>query len=256
MPAGEGPCSHLPFPAAFSELRRDQRGYPVPVVVPWKAGRPQFASTSAYRIFLVAQHRLCGICGLALDPTELYWRNGDADNADLYAAALTAGAEILGNRSLEPGGHRECVTFAAMACPYLSADAARRLDASVPGLERPRGEQRGEEGLIAAHRGWEYSVDRDGAVFTFGKLAEMRRYRDATDLADDLADAIATASPRLRREGGPELWSAALDEDTVETMAAEAIRAGAGGPARSTKIPRNAPCPCGSGKKAKHCHCH
>jgi preprotein translocase subunit SecA len=35
---------------------------------------------------------------------------------------------------------------------------------------------------------------------------------------------------------------------------AQPVAAGAGGPAFSGKIPRNAPCPCGSGKKYKKCH--
>ncbi|MEG9861800.1 MAG: SEC-C metal-binding domain-containing protein [Parvularculales bacterium] len=63
-------------------------------------------------------------------------------------------------------------------------------------------------------------------------------------------------TPRAPSTAIRSVRSSLSGEDTNATIGEKA--GGAAGPpnepARSTKVPRNAPCPCGSGKKYKHCH--
>jgi preprotein translocase subunit SecA len=46
----------------------------------------------------------------------------------------------------------------------------------------------------------------------------------------------------------------ALEGARRQAGAERPVGAGVGEPARTDKIPRNAPCPCGSGRKYKKCH--
>lgn len=238
----------------MAHLRRDPRGYPVPVVVPWADGRPQFAAMSVARTTVVAHHRLCGVCGLGLEPGELYWRADDADNADIVEMAVAEGIDLIGSRSPEAGGHRECLTYAAMACPYLSADTARRRDATSGGQLRPKGELRGAEALLVGHADYTYEFTSDYIGFHLGAAREVLRYRSGHDLVDELVAAIAAAPERIANPDAPTLWDPALGERDIERLAVTIARGGRP-QARSAKVGRNEPCPCGSGAKSKRC-CH
>lgn len=248
-----GPCAHIPMPVAVAALPRDRRGYPAPVTVPWAGGKPLFSSVSVARQLIIGKLRLCGICGNALEDGEPYYSVGDADKADLYEALLGSPAHVMGNISQEPGGHRECIIYAAIACPYLTSDGDRRTGANSAFQNVEKGERRGPEAAVYAYDGYDLHVDSRGVLFCHGALVEMHRYREGIELAETLTTAIEQAPQRKRPEGVLDLSSRLVDEKTIE---AEAIRLlnPARVPASSQKHPRNAPCHCGSAVKFKHCH--
>lgn len=191
----------------------------MPVSVPWVDGLPTFSAMSLPRAVIIATHRLCAICGLALDASELYWRNGDGDFADMHETLLTAGVAVFGTSSNELGGHRECVTYAAMACPYLATDGARTVEAVSVGTTRPVGELRGVEATICAHDTYTYEMSPDFIGAHFGQLIRQIRYREGSELAGDLAEAIRIAPARAARPGAPRLWDRDLSEDAIEGLA-------------------------------------
>ncbi|MEG9861798.1 MAG: preprotein translocase subunit SecA [Parvularculales bacterium] len=70
-------------------------------------------------------------------------------------------------------------------------------------------------------------------------------------------DEMSDSTPDVRSMPPPGVPNAgAMPQSAPQSGAPNAGGAAAppNEPARSTKVPRNAPCPCGSGKKYKHCH--
>ena len=243
-----GPCAHIPLPLAMKNLQQDARGYPVPVTVPWVAGRPQFASVATTRRLIVGKLRLCGICGNALQPGESYYSTWDADNAMFYETSLAAGRKVSGQVSPEPGGHRECILYAAMACPHLSTNNTR-LRSAFTGLQHvSKGATRGAEALVCGSDGYNLRLGDGGVWFELGTLQELHRYAEGHELLGLLEQAVAEAPPRWRSDEIIDLADRSFDEDTIEDYALALVRSG------PVKQARNAPCSCASGLKYKHCH--
>jgi hypothetical protein len=144
----------VPLPAAVAARPRDPRGFPVLAITPWRDGAPEFAVTSPSRILVCAVERRCSICGLALGK-EPVWRVVAADEA-VAILAQPLGLENVAS-TVEPPGHRLCMLYAAVVCPWLARPNARRsLDAPVLGGRLRRGEARGAAGEVG------------GAVVAFG----------------------------------------------------------------------------------------
>lgn len=246
-----GPCAHIPLPPAMKNLQQDARGYPVPVTVPWIDGRPKFASVSTSRKLIVGKFHLCGICGNTMEPGEPYYFTWDADNAGFYEAAIAAGVAVRGQMSQEPGGHRECILYSAMACPHLSSNSARRITASNGLQHVDKGEMRGAEGLVCASDGCDFVIKNGATLFVLGALQKLHRYTEGRELSELLNQAIAEAPLRWRRDEVIDLTDRSIDEETINEYALALVRPR---PAKSTKQPRNAPCTCASGLKYKQCH--
>lgn len=249
--AHNGPCAHIPLPAAMKSLPRDARGYPVPVTVPWVAGRPQFASVATARKLIVGKLHLCGICGNEMGPGEPYYSTWDADNAVVYEAALAAGVVVSGQASPEPGGHRECILYAAMACPHLSSNNALRRPASSALQHVEKGEMRGDEASVCASDGYYLRLVDGDVLFELGALRAWHRYAEGFELLGLLEQAIDEAPLRGRGDAIIDLTDRSLDEAAIEDYAIALVRPS---PVKSAKHPRNEPCPCASGLKYKHCH--
>ena len=136
----------VPVPAGLAARPRDPRGYPVLAITPWRDGTPDFAVTSPARILVCAVERRCSICGLGLGKGPV-WRVVAADEA-VAIAADPVGFENAAS-TVEPPGHRACMLYAAVVCPWLARpNARRRLDAGVVGSPIVRGEARGAVGEI------------------------------------------------------------------------------------------------------------
>jgi hypothetical protein len=151
----------VPMPAAIAARPRDVRGFPVLAITPWREGVPEFAVTSPSRILVCAVERRCSICGLGLGKGPV-WRVVAADEA---VAIVTdpAGFENLAG-TVEPPGHRLCMLYAAVACPWLARPhARRRLDAEVTGARITRGTRRGAAGeiggAVVSFEAFEFTVD-------------------------------------------------------------------------------------------------
>lgn len=242
----------LPIPVGVQRLRVDRAwGLPVPVTVPRRGDVAQFATVSHVRQVLVLRHRLCAVCGLALDDGPV-WSPGDADDAEEFERFLAAGVPVAGRQSQEAGGHEDCMFYAAATCPYLSGpDSARRHSTRNLVTPSPRGERRGDEAVVGAYAGYTFKVSRQNPLLiTWGPLLEQVRYRAGRELAGRVADAVSRAPERSLPAGAPDLDSHE-DEEELARMLVQQVRDGRQRTVQ--KVGRNAPCPCGSGRKYKLC---
>jgi hypothetical protein len=163
------------MPAAIAARPRDARGYPVLAITPWRDGAPDFAVTDPARILVCAVERRCSICGLPLGKGPV-WRVVAADEA-VAIATDPVGFENA-ETTVEPPGHRSCMLYAAVVCPWLTRpNARRRLDAEVVGSPILRGEARGAVGEIG---GAVVSFER--YEFTAGERVEFR-YRRVVEVS-------------------------------------------------------------------------
>lgn len=150
------------MPAAIAARPRDARGFPVLAITPWRDGVPEFAVTSPARILVCAVERRCSICGLGLGKGPV-WRVVAADEAVAIAADPVRFENVA--VTVEPPGHRLCMLYAAVVCPWLARpNARRRLDADVAGAFIARGAARGATGdvggAVVSFETFEFTVDR------------------------------------------------------------------------------------------------
>ncbi|MGH3444238.1 MAG: hypothetical protein ACRDPB_02570 [Nocardioidaceae bacterium] len=207
----------VPMPAAVAARPRDERGFPVLAITPWTEGRPDFAVTSPSRILVCAVERRCSICGLDLGRGPV-WRVAAADEA----AALAADPVGLENAAptVEPPGHRACMLYAAVVCPWLARpNARRRLPVEQIGLRVARGDPRGRVGeiggAVVSFDTFEFTVT-DRAEFRYRGLREFwphllgeEHLPALRQICDESADqAAATYPPWLGTdEAAAEAWA-------------------------------------------------
>ncbi|MFI6156426.1 hypothetical protein ACIBCA_27485 [Kitasatospora sp. NPDC051170] len=198
----------VPMPEALEARPRDDRGYPVPAITPWQDGRPQFALTDHDRSADCALRRLCSVCG-GFMPRGPVWRVVGAEESAAIAAAL---AEGLPYRNLAPTlegpGHRACMLYAAMVCPYLARPNARRGTSAEDAADEVtgaavRGAARGAGGAVVGFGDYEYAVTGARVLFRFLDLVEFLPHDSADEqlplLQAELSDITAadgrTAAP-------------------------------------------------------------
>ncbi len=181
----------IPTPAAIAARPRDSRGYPVPAITPWVNGIPQFASTGIARTFLCAVERRCSICATEI-PDGPVWRVVGGEEAVAIAAVLAGGGTYRNQApTAEAPGHRACMLYAAIACPYLARPNARRgTTGSAPGLEAIRGSRRGTGGALVGYQTYEFEY-ADEVRFRFGGLVEFRPHELGAEQLSELAAAVA-----------------------------------------------------------------
>jgi hypothetical protein len=179
------------MPAAVAARPRDARGYPVPAITPWADGQPQFATTGVARTFLCAAERRCSICATEMPPGPV-WRVVGGEEADAIEAAVREGRTFR-NRAptAEAPGHRACMLYAAIVCPWLGRPNARRGQAAVvPGLAVDRGAARGAGGAVVGFETYEFEYS-ELVLFRFAGLTEFRRYEAGADQLPELAASVA-----------------------------------------------------------------
>jgi hypothetical protein len=143
-------------------------------ITPYPDGSPVFAVTSPARILVCAVERRCSICGLALGRGPV-WRVVAADEAVAIASA-PAGYDNAAP-TVEPPGHRLCMLYAAVVCPWMARpNARRRLDAEVAGSRIARGEARGAVdevgGAVVSYETYEFEVG-ERVEFRYRGLGEV-----------------------------------------------------------------------------------
>jgi len=168
----------VPMPPTVGERPRDARGYPVPAITPWEDGEPRFALNDYGLARACALGRLCSVCG-KLMPEGPVWRVVGQSEGDAIRDAQESGLEY---RNLEPTlegpGHRACMLYASMVCPYLARPNARRGSSAADPQEEltahvQRGVPRGESGAVAGFADYEYAVTSDRVLFRFFDLIEF-----------------------------------------------------------------------------------
>ncbi|WP_212833538.1 hypothetical protein [Catellatospora sp. TT07R-123] len=184
--------SDIPVPPAVAARPRDERGYPVPAITPWDGGQPRFATTGIARTYICAVERRCSICGLAMAPGPV-WRVVAGPEADAIAAAL-AEPDGYANAAAtaEAPGHRTCMLYAAVACPYLAHPTARRgHDAVTPTLAASRGDRSTGGGAVAGFADYAFRVQNGMVLFRFTGPAGLRPHTVGAEQLDELRAAIA-----------------------------------------------------------------
>lgn len=167
-------------------------------ITPWQDGQPQFGFTSTERVLICAVERRCAICGLPLDPSEV-WRVVAADEALAILDAIRSGVPYVNAApTVEPPGHRACMLYSAMACPYLARPNARRgQDVDVDGFAAPRGAARGEVagigGAVAGFASYEFRA-ADHVAFWFAGLIGCTPHLLGADHLDELTVLLAATA--------------------------------------------------------------
>lgn len=119
----------IPIPSLMQKLRRDKRGYPIPVgVLVDSDGMPHFTVNDEMLRQRDIRRENCGICGQKLHKAR-WFVGGPA------SAFHPNGAYI------DPPMHEQCCKYALQVCPYLAAPKYlrriedRKVDAAkIPGI--------------------------------------------------------------------------------------------------------------------------
>ncbi|WP_256069806.1 hypothetical protein, partial [Streptomyces sp. DvalAA-14] len=167
----------VPMPPAVAARPRDSRGYPVPAITPWEGDEPQFARTDYGRSAACARERRCSVCD-ALIPRGPVWRVVGASESAVIGAALAAGRPHRNLApTLEAPGHRACMLYASMVCPFLARPNARRgLTADRPDdltAHVVRGAVRGGLGAVVGFGDYEFAVTPSQVLFRFFDVVEF-----------------------------------------------------------------------------------
>ncbi|GAA3013720.1 hypothetical protein GCM10020229_26240 [Kitasatospora albolonga] len=167
----------VPMPSSVAARPQDSRGYPVPAITPWEEDEPQFALTDYGRSAECARERLCSVCGREM-PAGPVWRVVGAAESAAIGEALAAGRRYRNLApTLEGPGHRVCMLYASMVCPYLARPNARRgLSAERPDElteHLVRGTARGATGAVVGFADYEYAITEANVLFRFLEPVEF-----------------------------------------------------------------------------------
>ncbi|MBY8889391.1 hypothetical protein K7472_31790 [Streptomyces sp. PTM05] len=183
------------MPPAVGERPRDGRGYPVPAITPWEEGEPQFALTDFERSAVCARERRCSVCDRPMAEGPV-WRVVGASESAAIAEALDVGRPYRNLAPTSEGpGHRACMLYASMVCPYLARPNARRTTSAERADELTahvvRGAARGTEGAVVGFAEYEYAVTADQVLFRFLQVVEFLPH-DTSDIhLDELRAELA-----------------------------------------------------------------
>jgi len=121
------------------------------------------------------------------------YRPVDSEAAELIAVALKLGKFYRNVApSIEGAGHRSCMIYSAIACPYLASPGARRkFDVKVGPEIVPRGDPRGSSAAVVGYDGYSWEVSAQGVEILYGQPVELLSYANGADLLAQLRSEIA-----------------------------------------------------------------
>lgn len=185
----------VPMPPSVEARPRDERGYPVPAITPWEDERPQFAITDYERSAACARERRCSVCDRLMPPGPV-WRVVGPGETGAIAEARAAGRPYRNlTPTLEAPGHRACMLYASMVCPYLARPNARRgLDAQAPDDMTGhvvRGAARGATGAVVGFADYEFAVTPTRVLFRFLDVVEFLPHESTDAHLDELRAELA-----------------------------------------------------------------
>ncbi|MGE7436512.1 hypothetical protein [Kitasatospora sp. NPDC001175] len=186
------------MPPTVDARPRDTRGYPVPAITPWQEDQPQFALTDYGRSADCARGRLCSVCN-TLMPRGPVWRVVGATESAAIAEALAAGRPYRNLApTLEGPGHRACMLYASMVCPYLARPNARRGTSAAQPDELTehvvRGAIRGSTGAVVGFADYEYAITDTQVLFRFIDVVEFLPHDSADAHLDELRAELARSA--------------------------------------------------------------
>jgi hypothetical protein len=191
------------MPSRIRALPLDERGYPVPWFVATIDGRPDFRVIAPGRIEAAIRNAWCWVCGGQRSVTD--------------PAAFVIGPMCAVNRTTaEPPSHRECATWSAIHCPFLSIPKMHRRDNAMPeDAKVPAGVSiRRNPGValvwFARAGSWRPFADPStgGYLFNVGEPVEVAWYAEGRKATrDEVLASIDSGLPILRDmavDEGPE----------------------------------------------------
>ncbi|MCQ4045301.1 hypothetical protein ACFOSC_30800 [Streptantibioticus rubrisoli] len=186
------------MPSTVEARPRDVRGYPVPAITPWEGDEPRFALTDYERSAECARERLCSVCDTVM-PQGPVWRVVGANESAAIGEALAAGRPYRNlTPTLEGPGHRACMLYASMVCPYLARPNARRgLTADQPDditAHVVRGAVRGATGAVVGFAEYEYAITSSQVLFRFLDVVEFLPHETSDAHLDELRAELARAA--------------------------------------------------------------
>lgn len=185
-----------PMPSRIANLRRDERGYPVPYFVAWIDGKPDFRVVHPDTISRCVRRRLCWICGEPMKAT----------------ATFVLGPMCMVNRTnAEPPSHLECARFAAIACPFLTKPKMKRNEHDLPEghREMPGMPLKRNPGCCIVWQTERYSLFQagNGMLFDIGTPILVECYAEGRKATrEEVLESISTGIPLLQKvaeEEGP-----------------------------------------------------
>ncbi|MFI9365053.1 hypothetical protein ACIG5E_28985 [Kitasatospora sp. NPDC053057] len=189
----------VPMPDEVGERPRDGRGYPVPAITPWQDGQPQFALTDHGRSADCALERRCSVCGMFMARGPVWRVVGPAESAAI-AEAIAAGRPYRNLApTMEGPGHRACMLYASMVCPYLARPNARRKVTAEGGEDwltaaAVRGAARGGTGAVVGFGDYEYAVTETRVLFRFLDVVEFLPHESADEHLAELRAELARSA--------------------------------------------------------------
>lgn len=208
------------MPARVARLPRNAAGYPIPwFVATLDDGTRDFRVADAQRRVNAYQFRKCWVCG------------GTVGKVGAVTTFVIGPMCVINRVTAEPGTHRDCARYSALACPFLATPAMRRRTTGLPDdMEEPAGIALSRNpGVTAVYYtrtfrrlvvpmggpgrpGWLISLGAPTAVewYTQGRVAT----------GDEVRSAIDAGLPALRdmctTEDDPAAALAELDQQTEE----------------------------------------
>lgn len=123
------------IPAFLAHLKRHGE-YPVPFVMLWVDGKPDFRAVDVEKLIECFEGRLCGICGRRLGELAFFIGGDACKRSHLFQ---------------DPAMHPGCAWFAASVCPFLNGE--RRSYSPRP-LPRAEGVVVGERPGFVPENNW------------------------------------------------------------------------------------------------------
>ena len=160
--------------------------------------------------------RRCVVCGTEVAPGPIYGP-ADGEEAEFIAVALRLG-KLCRNAAptREGAGHRSCMIYSAIVCPYLASPGARRkFEVQLGPKAFPRGDPRGPS------RPWSGTTTTPGTLaiqglgIFYGQPVGLLSYTSGTDLLAELHAEIAR-----EREPAKACPAYLLDDDAKVERAA------------------------------------
>jgi hypothetical protein len=109
---------HIPMPARIRKLPISKKfRLPIPKFVDFVDGEPDFRMMNGKFLIRAVKEKLCWICGEPLGTFKT------------FVLGCMCTCTLI---SAEPPSHKDCATFAAKACPFLSRPKAVRREAGLP----------------------------------------------------------------------------------------------------------------------------
>jgi hypothetical protein len=175
----------------------DPRGFPVPWIVAWIDGVPDFRIIEPEKMQRACDEHRCWICG------EVLGR---------YLTSVIGPMCAINRTIAEPPSHLDCAQYAAQACPFLARPHMVRRDGHLPdtvveaagvGLKR----NPGVCCLWTSRRVRPFAVPGGGVLFALGEPTSIAWYCEGRDaIRAEVLAAIESGLPILEamaREEGP-----------------------------------------------------